>query len=225
MLGLRTIPRANVSWFLHANGRVSYIDGPRRIFTLTARTQPLRRSSAEPHQFLVIRRKNGTTGHVPAPPWRGSIRSPTSKSRSRDATQIERQRSAHRLSQEHDGSCASCRARAGAIRSDAGGMGPPVQLARHRSEAKLPQGAERAPVHQAAGHSRPVVLQRRECPHGRRRVAGGQAHGLLRAVRHRDHARPDPRSHRRFHQCGERRRHRFCRRQRLRRVQGQDRTP
>lgn len=67
MLGLRTIPQGERLMVLHANGRVSYIDGPRRIFTLTARTQPLRRSSAEPHQFLVIRRKNGTTGHVPGP--------------------------------------------------------------------------------------------------------------------------------------------------------------
>ena len=52
---------------LHTNGRVNYVDGPTRLAVFTAKVQPLRRTSAEPHQFLVIRKKDGTTEHVPGP--------------------------------------------------------------------------------------------------------------------------------------------------------------
>ena len=52
---------------LHTNGRVTYVDGPTRLAVLTAKAVPLRRYSAEPHQFLVIRKKDGTTEHIPGP--------------------------------------------------------------------------------------------------------------------------------------------------------------
>jgi hypothetical protein len=67
MLGLRTIPQGERLMVMHTDGRVTYVDGPRRIAVLTAKTMPLRRVAAEPHQFLVIRKKDGTTEHVPGP--------------------------------------------------------------------------------------------------------------------------------------------------------------
>ncbi len=67
MLGLKTVPQGERVMVLHTNGRVNYVDGPTRLAVFTAQVQPLRRTSAEPHQFLVIRKKDGTTEHVPGP--------------------------------------------------------------------------------------------------------------------------------------------------------------
>jgi len=67
MLGLKTVPQGERLMVLHTNGRVTYVDGPTRLAVLTAKTVPLRRYSAEPHQFLVIRKKDGTTEHIPGP--------------------------------------------------------------------------------------------------------------------------------------------------------------
>src|ERR1700761_9066635 len=67
MLGLKTIPQGERVMVLHTNGRVTYVDGPRRIGLITARAVPLRRFAAEPHQFLIVRKKDGTTEHVPGP--------------------------------------------------------------------------------------------------------------------------------------------------------------
>ena len=67
MLGLKTVPQGERVMVLHTNGRVNYVDGPTRLAVFTAKVQPLRRTSAEPHQFLVIRKKDGTTEHVPGP--------------------------------------------------------------------------------------------------------------------------------------------------------------
>jgi len=67
MLGLKTVPQGERVMVLHTNGRVTYVDGPTRLAVFTAKTVPLRRYCAEPHQFLVIRKKDGTTEHVPGP--------------------------------------------------------------------------------------------------------------------------------------------------------------
>lgn len=67
MIGLRTVPQGERVMVLHTNGRVNYVDGPTRLAVFSAKVQPLRRVSAEPHQFLVIRRKDGTTEHIPGP--------------------------------------------------------------------------------------------------------------------------------------------------------------
>ena len=67
MLGLKTVPQGERVIVLHTNGKVNYVDGPTRLAVFTAKVQPLRRTSAEPHQFLVIRKKDGTTEHVPGP--------------------------------------------------------------------------------------------------------------------------------------------------------------
>jgi len=67
MFGLKTVPQGERVMVLHTNGRVTYVDGPTRFAAFTAKVQPLRRYSAEPHQFLVIRKKDGTTEHVPGP--------------------------------------------------------------------------------------------------------------------------------------------------------------
>ena len=67
MIGLKTVPQGERVMVLHTNGRVNYVDGPTRLAVFTAKVQPLRRTSAEPHQFLVIRKKDGTTEHVPGP--------------------------------------------------------------------------------------------------------------------------------------------------------------
>jgi len=67
MFGLKTVPQGERVMVLHTNGRVNYVDGPTRLALFTAKVQPLRRTSAEPHQYLVIRKKDGTTEHVPGP--------------------------------------------------------------------------------------------------------------------------------------------------------------
>ena len=67
MFGLKTVPQGERVMVLHTNGRVTYVDGPTRLAVLTAKAVPLRRYSAEPHQFLVIRKKDGTTEHIPGP--------------------------------------------------------------------------------------------------------------------------------------------------------------
>lgn len=67
MFQLKTIPQGERVMVLHTNGRITYVDGPRRIGLLTAKAVPLRRFAAEPHQFLIIRKKDGTTEHVPGP--------------------------------------------------------------------------------------------------------------------------------------------------------------
>jgi hypothetical protein len=67
MLGLKTVPQGERVMVLHTNGRVTYVDGPTRLAVLAAKTVALRRYSAEPHQFLVIRKKDGTTKHIPGP--------------------------------------------------------------------------------------------------------------------------------------------------------------
>ena len=67
MFRLKTVPQGERVMVLHANGRVDYVDGPTRLAVFLAKVAPLRRTSAEPHQFLVIRKKDGTTEHVPGP--------------------------------------------------------------------------------------------------------------------------------------------------------------
>jgi hypothetical protein len=67
MIGLKTVQQGERVMVLHTNGKVNYVDGPTRLAVFTAKVQPLRRTSAEPHQFLVIRKKDGTTEHVPGP--------------------------------------------------------------------------------------------------------------------------------------------------------------
>jgi hypothetical protein len=67
MIQLKTVPQGERVMVLHANGRVDYVDGPTRLAVFLAKVAPLRRTSAEPHQFLVIRKKDGTTEHVPGP--------------------------------------------------------------------------------------------------------------------------------------------------------------
>lgn len=67
MPGFKTIPQGERVMVLHTNGRVTYVNGPRRIGLITARAVPLRRFAAEPHQFLIVRKKDGTTEHVPGP--------------------------------------------------------------------------------------------------------------------------------------------------------------
>lgn len=67
MFGLKTVPQGERVMVLRTNGHVTYVDGPTRLAVLTAKAVPLRRYSAEPHQFLVIRKKDGTTEHIPGP--------------------------------------------------------------------------------------------------------------------------------------------------------------
>jgi hypothetical protein len=50
-----------------ARGRVRHVDGPRCLFLFTEHAEPMRRFAAEPSQYLVIRKKDGTTEHVPGP--------------------------------------------------------------------------------------------------------------------------------------------------------------
>ena len=67
MIGFTTVPQGERVMVLHNNGRVDYIDGPAQFPVFTAKVVALRRYSAEPHQFLIVRKKDGTTEHIPGP--------------------------------------------------------------------------------------------------------------------------------------------------------------
>lgn len=67
MIGFYTIPQGERAAVWRINGAVRYTDGPRRMFLFRERPERLRRFSAEPDQFLIIRHKDGTTDHLPGP--------------------------------------------------------------------------------------------------------------------------------------------------------------
>ncbi|PTX96103.1 hypothetical protein DB345_09910 [Spartobacteria bacterium LR76] len=67
MIGFYTVPQGERAAVWRVNGAVRYTDGPRRMFLFRERPERLRRFSAEPDQFLIIRQKDGTTVHLPGP--------------------------------------------------------------------------------------------------------------------------------------------------------------
>ena len=67
MLNLKTVPQGERIMVWHPNGRVRYVDGPSRIFLFMERAEPMHRYAAEPSQYLVIRKKDGTAEHLPGP--------------------------------------------------------------------------------------------------------------------------------------------------------------
>ena len=67
MIGFHTIPQGERAAIWKLNGAVRYTEGPKRIFLLRERAERLKRFAAEPHQFLIVRHKNGTTEHLAGP--------------------------------------------------------------------------------------------------------------------------------------------------------------
>jgi hypothetical protein len=67
MIGFYTIPQGERAAVWSLNGAVRYTDGPRRMFLFQERAERLSRYSAEPGQFLIVRRKDGTTEHFSGP--------------------------------------------------------------------------------------------------------------------------------------------------------------
>lgn len=67
MIGFATVPQGERVMLWNARGQVKYVDGPRRMFLIKERIQPMRRFTAAPDQYLIVRKKDGTTQHLPGP--------------------------------------------------------------------------------------------------------------------------------------------------------------
>lgn len=67
MIGFRTILQGQRAIVWNAAGRVRYVDGPRRLFLFRERLEPMHRFAAEPGQYLVVRRRDGTTENISGP--------------------------------------------------------------------------------------------------------------------------------------------------------------
>lgn len=67
MIGFYTVPQGERAAVWRVDGAVRYTDGPKRLFLFRERPERLKRFSAEPDQFLIVRRKDGITEHLPGP--------------------------------------------------------------------------------------------------------------------------------------------------------------
>jgi hypothetical protein len=67
MFKLQTIRRGERIAVWNSTGEIRFVDGPRRILLFRERVEPLRRYSAESHQYLVVRMRNGRTEHRRGP--------------------------------------------------------------------------------------------------------------------------------------------------------------
>lgn len=67
MIGPKIIPAGTRALVWTPDGRASEVAGPRRVWRIGARVQPLERITAAPDQYLVIRQLDGTTRHEPGP--------------------------------------------------------------------------------------------------------------------------------------------------------------
>jgi hypothetical protein len=61
MIQLRTIKRGDRVAVWKPDGDVRFVDGPRRMLLIRQRVEPLRRYSAESHEYLAVRMRNGRT--------------------------------------------------------------------------------------------------------------------------------------------------------------------
>ena len=67
MIGFTTISQGERALVWNIGGGVRYVDGPRRLLLLRSRAEMMKRFTAEPGQYLVVRKKDGTTDHLPGP--------------------------------------------------------------------------------------------------------------------------------------------------------------
>jgi hypothetical protein len=67
MTGLVTIPQGSRALRWNLRGEVWTVDGPRRFFAYRERIEGLQRYAAGPDQYLVVRRLDGNTEHLPGP--------------------------------------------------------------------------------------------------------------------------------------------------------------
>lgn len=67
MITLTTIRRGERIAVWNMQGDVRFVDGPQRLLLLFERPERLRRYSAEPHEYLVVRYKDGRVQHVRGP--------------------------------------------------------------------------------------------------------------------------------------------------------------
>jgi hypothetical protein len=61
MIHIRTVKRGDRVAVWTPNGDVRFVNGPQRILVFRDRVEPLRRYSAESHQYLAVRMSNGRT--------------------------------------------------------------------------------------------------------------------------------------------------------------------
>lgn len=67
MIGFTTVPEGQRVLVWNKRGQARGVDGPRRLFLVGERVEPLKRFAAEPDQYLVVKSKDGTTEHLRGP--------------------------------------------------------------------------------------------------------------------------------------------------------------
>src|SRR5258708_937864 len=67
MIGTRTIRQGEKVAVWNDRGQVRYVEGPRRLFLLGEKVQPMQRYSAAADEYLVIRYKDGRAAHLRGP--------------------------------------------------------------------------------------------------------------------------------------------------------------
>ncbi len=64
MFELTTIRRGERVAVWNTKGDIRFVDGPQRLLLLREWAESLKRYRAEPHEYLVVRFKNGRVKHV-----------------------------------------------------------------------------------------------------------------------------------------------------------------
>ena len=67
MIGFKTIRTGERAAIWDKRGRVTLVDGPRRLFLTTQRVQMLPRFAAQPNEYLIVKFKDGRRQHLPGP--------------------------------------------------------------------------------------------------------------------------------------------------------------
>lgn len=67
MIGFKTIRTGERAAVWDKRGRVTLVDGPRRLFLTTQRVQMLPRFAAQPNEYLIVKFKDGRRQNLPGP--------------------------------------------------------------------------------------------------------------------------------------------------------------
>lgn len=67
MIGWKTIRTGERAALWDMRGRITFIDGPRRLLLTTQKVQMLPRFTAEPNEYLIVKFKDGRRQHVAGP--------------------------------------------------------------------------------------------------------------------------------------------------------------
>lgn len=64
---IKIIPQGECALVWNARGEARLEHGPKRMFLLNSKIQPLQRYAAEPDGFLIVKHLDGKTEHLPGP--------------------------------------------------------------------------------------------------------------------------------------------------------------